>query len=781
MNLTLHLLVSFARAFEPDVLPALFRGSPDADVENKGVKSRSAVEHLAANESPDGDDTTTIGPALGKTGSNDPAVQDDLSRCPASAESGETIERDWTPEQCQAGFRWLSVTASRMRADLTATARAAADLVQADREMLALEARSDENVLADRFEAFRKAAAESEPTVGLASAHTRPLIVEPLSPELEQLRAKIHQVLALYRNDRLLNTANQSPWEVMHRIVAYGIPTEIRRDGPTGDRVNAIGWLLYGGRCAGQPLLMLSNDRPVVVVGPGVQGHTGQLVAMLAQSHVSPNTPFKLSGKTLTVHDLIEEEKLGCEAQTELTFKLIALSYYLKSDDEWMSRDGQNWSISRLVQEEIRAPIRGAACGGTHRLFGLSSAYKMRIRDGFPVDGQFKRAQTYIRDYQRYTLGTLRNFDGSFSTDWFTRRADSGDKARKLQTTGHILEWLVFSLDQQQLRDPRVVQTVDFLATMILNDPDRDWSVGPLGHALHALSLYDERLFRREAGRGRFSTRRPLDTALARVAKSRFEPGATHRASCQRHLGTRSRPRPVAVGKSPGNFRDALNAAQNVPSAGRSKESLAATRKSPYHATRLSRILFDAGSTMGMKTQRLTDQFQKIIDLAGRLAGLVAADALLVLLEGPTDWEQFKILVGDGKVLVAADIAEQLEGAAGAGLATVVLNMADSPVYEKLTQALLESVADEILAPGARVVAMYSGFESGVIDSISVINLNERLERLTARDLRQLETHVPLDTLKTVVDLAVEVGREDAKASRSARCSSSAIPGKCWR
>jgi DNA integrity scanning protein DisA with diadenylate cyclase activity len=31
---------------------------------------------------------------------------------------------------------------------------------------------------------------------------------------------------------------------------------------------------------------------------------------------------------------------------------------------------------------------------------------------------------------------------------------------------------------------------------------------------------------------------------------------------------------------------------------------------------------------------------------------------------------------------------------------------------------------------------------------------------LTARDLRKLETSVPLDTLKTVIDLAVDIGRE---------------------
>ena len=102
----------------------------------------------------------------------------------------------------------------------------------------------------------------------------------------------------------------------------------------------------------------------------------------------------------------------------------------------------------------------------------------------------------------------------------------------------------------------------------------------------------------------------------------------------------------------------------------------------------------------------------------------------------------------------------ELEGASEAGLASVVLNMADSPVYDQLTQAVLEAVADDILAPGSCVVALYSGFDADAMDSISVINLGEHLDRLTGRDLRQLETRVPLDTLKLVVDLAVEIGRE---------------------
>ncbi len=100
-----------------------------------------------------------------------------------------------------------------------------------------------------------------------------------------------------------------------------------------------------------------------------------------------------------------------------------------------------------------------------------------------------------------------------------------------------------------------------------------------------------------------------------------------------------------------------------------------------------------------MKTQRLTQQFQNIIDLAVQLATEVSADALMILLEGQTEWDLLRDAVGPQKVLLAADFPAELEGAGEAGFPTVVLNMPESPVHEKLTQALLESVADDILAP----------------------------------------------------------------------------------
>lgn len=161
-----------------------------------------------------------------------------------------------------------------------------------------------------------------------------------------------------------------------------------------------------------------------------------------------------------------------------------------------------------------------------------------------------------------------------------------------------------------------------------------------------------------------------------------------------------------------------------------------------------------------MQLLRFSEQFRTLVYLAQGLLDSAEAEAILLLLEGSADWGRLRSLVGSAKLIVAADTPAQLEGAGENGLSTICLDMSDAPVYERLTQAILEAVADDMLTPGSCVVALYSGFDAENIDSVSVLNLDEHLNRLTGRDLRQLETRVPLDTLKVVVDLAIEIGRE---------------------
>jgi diadenylate cyclase len=159
--------------------------------------------------------------------------------------------------------------------------------------------------------------------------------------------------------------------------------------------------------------------------------------------------------------------------------------------------------------------------------------------------------------------------------------------------------------------------------------------------------------------------------------------------------------------------------------------------------------------------RKFTSQLQAFCELADRLATVHDADAVLFLMERPTDWNRLRQCTGDHVLLLAGDTEETLAGAAEDDYDTVLLNMpSESPVYERLTQALLECVAEDLLPAGACVVAVYSSFEANVIDSISIIRLGEHLGHLTVRDLRQLKTRIPLETLRLVVDLAVDIGRE---------------------
>lgn len=167
------------------------------------------------------------------------------------------------------------------------------------------------------------------------------------------------------------------------------------------------------------------------------------------------------------------------------------------------------------------------------------------------------------------------------------------------------------------------------------------------------------------------------------------------------------------------------------------------------------------GTKATMAIQRkFSEQLQALCDLARSLADLHAADAILFLAERPTDWDKLHAALGNHALILAAETEDVLAGVTEGDFDTVVLGNPDLPVYERLTEALLEAVAHEHLEAGASVVAVYSCFEEDVIDSLSLIRLDEHLGRLTVRDLRQLDTKVPVQTLKMVVDLAVAIGRE---------------------
>jgi len=162
-----------------------------------------------------------------------------------------------------------------------------------------------------------------------------------------------------------------------------------------------------------------------------------------------------------------------------------------------------------------------------------------------------------------------------------------------------------------------------------------------------------------------------------------------------------------------------------------------------------------------MEPLKFTDSFRQFLEVALRAQQDLEAAALLLLVEGPVDWGRLRKCCGKTKIIVAATNPDYLQGADQHFFLTVTVDRNEAvSIYDCLTQAILESVAKEFITPGIKVVTLYSDFDPTQYDSISVINLGEHLDRLSGRDLRLLQTKVPLKTLKLVVDLALEIGRE---------------------
>ena len=162
-----------------------------------------------------------------------------------------------------------------------------------------------------------------------------------------------------------------------------------------------------------------------------------------------------------------------------------------------------------------------------------------------------------------------------------------------------------------------------------------------------------------------------------------------------------------------------------------------------------------------MEPLKFTDSFRQLLEVALRARHDMNADALLLLVEGPVDWGRLRKYCGDTKIIIAVTNPSFLQGADQYLFHTVMVDRSEAmSINDCLTHAILESVAKEFLQPGTKVVTLYSGFDPSQFDSISIINLGEHLDRLSGKDLRLLQTKVPLRTLKLVVDLALEIGRE---------------------
>jgi hypothetical protein len=298
-------------------------------------------------------------------------------------------------------------------------------------------------------------------------------------------------------------------WTVFHAILGLGPKTvELIVDDKTGARMNALDYIGSGREMRGLDFAATPNGVDVISNREMhfSQGHQDQFIAEMTQWGLSPDRKFFVrsddgkGGKEFHFRDFINECKMRARVGKgqELSWAIVVIPYYFGTDAAWKNAHGEELTLEKLVAEEVEASVTKAACGGTHRLFGLAWAYHLHLRRGGKTDGVWKKVADRLEEYKALTK-KIRNLDGSFSARWYEGKENEKDQppppGLRINTTGHMLEWLSLAMTEDELRQDWVQEAANALTKMIFESQNVPVPGGGLYHAAHGLLLYYARLY----------------------------------------------------------------------------------------------------------------------------------------------------------------------------------------------------------------------------------------------------------------------------------------------
>ena len=269
---------------------------------------------------------------------------------------------------------------------------------------------------------------EKSSDVPSVPAEPLPLVPKPLPPGP---RYRIEAAVQNVRERDLLTT--NGFWTVFHGILGLG-PSVKLVNPQTREKFNALDYICNGGKLEGLRFLPTEWGLDVEtngLIGRG-QGHQDYFIAEMAVWGMKPDRKFRVFGKEYTFQDFLKHTKMRASVSKnqELSWALVVIGRYFGTDLEWTNGHGEELRFEDLVRYELDASISEAACGGTHRLAGLTYVYFLHLEEGGKTEGVWKEVADKIAKY-RDLAKKYQNPDGSFSTDFFNGiRPEAGARLR---------------------------------------------------------------------------------------------------------------------------------------------------------------------------------------------------------------------------------------------------------------------------------------------------------------------------------------------------------------
>jgi hypothetical protein len=317
----------------------------------------------------------------------------------------------------------------------------------------------------------------------------------PAATISDPLAAEVQQAIDV-SSRRFLETEVHTPWQIVHGLLAYRRGYVVKQNGA---KVNALEWVASGPVYKDQPWFEKTpygaHAHPYNNVPYAFQGHPNQFMAYMTMCNLPLDYKFKTSsGETATISDFINGAKMEVNDREEITWTLWFLSHYIEPTAQWINKDGQPWSMERLVQIENGKVVTSAACGGTHGLFALAYARNAFRESGNNLYGAWFEADQKVQRYLEEARAN-QNADGTFSSNYFQGPGYSTDFVKRIGTTGHILEFVCVAVPQSRLHEDWVRRAVAALAHDLTEHRQAAAECGALYHAVDGLSVYRTRMW----------------------------------------------------------------------------------------------------------------------------------------------------------------------------------------------------------------------------------------------------------------------------------------------
>jgi hypothetical protein len=322
------------------------------------------------------------------------------------------------------------------------------------------------------------------------------------------------------------NGKPNSPWQIMHGVLALRHNLELRT--PRGT-VNAIAWIsrdpVFRGDHWFESTRFGGRAHPFSVPYH-FEGHVNQFLALLTMSNLPLDHKFGVDGGKgfVTMADMVRHAQMMVNANEEISWTLWFLTHYLDPDAVWTNYNGERWGMEKLVAIQTGQNVTTAPCGGTHGLFALAYArnaymqkYKVKTTE---LRGTWLEANQKIEEHIAKAKA-WQNRDGSFSAHFYREPGHTEDPTDRLKSSGHMLEWLMMAVPQQDLKENWVRYGVYRVAADLVQFSNQEIDPGPLYHAAHAITLYRERATPKQITP---KNPKPLDSQLATQPKTPAAP-----------------------------------------------------------------------------------------------------------------------------------------------------------------------------------------------------------------------------------------------------------------